>query len=103
MWIRSQSQTILINSDYIIVNDNDILAKTNSNSFLITIGTYSSEEKALKVLDMIQTTLMGKKTKTFYEFQKDKHITHNFFKSTENLVFKMPLDSEVELESETIL
>lgn len=103
MWIRSQSKTILINSDYIIVNDNDILAKTNSNSFLITIGSYSSHEKALKVLDMIQTAIMGKRTETTHDFKKDIHITHNYFNSDENLVFQMPLDSEVELESETIL
>ena len=96
MWIRSQSKTILINSDYIIVNDNDILTKTNSNSFLVTIGTYSSEEKALKVLDMIQSAIIGKRTTTLYEFENNKHITHNYFNSTENIVFQMPLDSEVE-------
>lgn len=96
MWIRSQSKTILIKSDYIIVNDNDILAKTNSNSFLITIGTYSSEAKALKVLDMIQTTLMGKKTEKRHYFQNNKYITFNYYDSVDNLVFQMPLDSEVE-------
>ena len=96
MWIRSQSKTILINSDYIIVNDNDILAKTNSNSFLSTIGTYSSEEKALKVLDMIQSAINGKKTETFTYFHKDMQIIHNSYDSPKNPVFQMPLDSEVE-------
>lgn len=97
MWIRSQSKTILINSDYIIVNDNDILTKTNSNSFLITIGTYSSEAKALKVLDMIQTAIMSKRTEKRHYFKNNKYITFNHYESLENLVFQMPLDSEVEL------
>ena len=96
MWIRSQDKERLMKTDYIIVNDNDILATPNSDSFLITIGEYSSQEKALKVLDMIQSAIMGKRTETTHDFKKDIHITHNYFNSTENIVFQMPLDSEVE-------
>lgn len=96
MWIRSQSKTRLIKTDYIIVNETDILATPNSDSFLITIGEYSSQEKALKVLDMIQTAIMGKKT-TRHGVSGTFIYTNNYFDSDENLVFQMPLDSEVEL------
>ena len=45
---------------------------------------------------MIQSAIMGKRTETTHDFKKDIHITHNYFDSTENIVFQMPLDSEVE-------
>ena len=96
MWIRSQDRTRLIKPDYIRINETDILATTYSDGFYVTIGTYSSEAKALKVLDMIQKAINGKRTTTLYEFENNKHITHNYFSSTENTVFQMPLDSEVE-------
>lgn len=92
MWIRSQSKTILINSDYIIVNDNDILAKTNSNSFLVTIGTYSSEEKALKVLDMIQNQINMNEE---FASQGENHNNKGSLRLIK-FVYQMPLDSEVE-------
>ena len=73
MWIRSQDKTRLIKPDYIRINGNDI--ETIRFDMLCTkIGEYSSEEKLLKVLDMIQKSIS----------------------SNENSVFQMPLDSEVE-------
>ena len=96
MWIRSQDKERLMKTDYIIVNDNDILATPNSDSFLITIGEYSSQEKALKVLDMIQSAIMSKRTEKRHYFQNNKYITFNYYDSVDNLVFQMPLDSEVE-------
>ena len=96
MWIRSKDKTRLIKPDYIIVDETDILATTYHEGFFVTIGSYSSHAKALKVLDMIQTAIMGKRTETTHDFKKDIHITHNYFDSDENIVFQMPLDSEVE-------
>ena len=96
MWIRSQDKTRLIKPDYIIVNETDILATTYHEEFFVTIGTYSSQEKALKVLDMIQSAINGKKTETFTYFHKDMQIIHNSYDSPKNPVFQMPLDSEVE-------
>lgn len=96
MWIRSQDKERLIKPDYIRVNETDILATTYSDGFYVTIGTYSSEAKALKVLDMIQTTLMGKRTEKRHDVSGTFIYTNNYFDSHENIVFQMPLDSEVE-------
>ena len=96
MWIRSQDKERLIKPDYILVDETDILATTYHEGFFVTIGTYSSHAKALKVLDMIQIAIIGKRTETTHDFKKDIHITHNYFDSHENIVFQMPLDSEVE-------
>ena len=99
MWIRSQDKTRLIKPDYIIVDETDILATTYHEGFFVTIGSYSSEEKALKVLDMIQSAIMSKRTEKRHYFQNNKYITFNYYDSVDNLVFQMPLDSEVK-ESE---
>ena len=86
MWIRSQDKIRLINSDYIIVYKNEIRASTNSDGFLITIGEYSSQEKALKVLDMIQECI---------EHNNSHHNARIGTPYLEYNVFQMPLDSEV--------
>lgn len=87
MWIRSQDKTELIKSDYIIVIKNEIRASTNSDGFLITIGEYSSQEKALKVLDMIQECI---------EHNNSHQSARIGIPYLEYNVFQMPLDSEVE-------
>ena len=90
MWIRSQSKTRLIKTDYIIVNETDILATPNSDSFLITIGEYSSQEKALKVLDMIQSQINMNE-----EFAAQGEEHNNGSIRLLKFVYQMPLDSEV--------
>lgn len=87
MWIRSQDKIRLIKSDYIIVNKNEIRATTQSDGFLVTIGEYSSQEKALKVLDMIQECI---------EYNNSHHNARIGVPYLEYNVFQMPLDSEVE-------
>ena len=87
MWIRSQDKIRLIKSDYIIVNKNEIRSTTQSDGFLITIGEYSSQEKALKVLDMIQECI---------EHNNSHHNARIGIPYLEYNVFQMPLDSEVE-------
>ena len=96
MWIRSQDKERLIKPDYIIVDETDILATTYHEGFFVTIGSYSSHAKALKVLDMIQSAIMSKRTEKRHYFQNNKYITFNYYDSVDNLVFQMPLDSEVE-------
>ena len=86
MRIRSQDKTDLIKSDYIVIIKNEIRASANLDGFLITIGKYSSQEKALKVLDMIQECI-------------DHNNSHQSARIgapyLEYNVFQMPLDSEV--------
>lgn len=70
MWIRSQCLAILVKAKQICINDGtDMWA----DGYLI--GEYSTEEKALKVLDVIQ-----------------KQIEYPY-----NEVFQMPADDEVEI------
>ena len=90
MWVRSQDKTVLIKCNNFSVECYTD-SKTNIKSFAIetieshngtytTLGTYSTEEKALKVLDMIQ-----------------KHIT-NMYIGTSNYMgkpFQMPANEEV--------
>ena len=92
MWIRSQSKTRLIKTDYIIVNETDILATPNSDSFLITIGEYSSQEKALKVLDMIQNQINMNEE---FASRGENHNNNGSLRLIK-FVYQMPLDSEVE-------
>lgn len=87
MWIRSQDRKDLIKTENISVVDCastfDIETDTKESTF--TLGEYSTEEKALKVLDMIQNRILSKDYSTTgigYPIIKDK-------------VFQMPQDSEV--------
>lgn len=86
MWIRSQYKTGIIKTDYIKVIKNEIRAKASSDGFLITIGEYSSQEKALKVLDMIQECI---------EQNNSHHSARVGIPYLEYNVFQMPLDSEI--------
>lgn len=86
MWIRSQYKTALIKTDYVKVVKNEIRAKASSDGFLVTIGEYSSDEKALKVLDMIQERI---------KYNNSHQNARIGIPYLEYNVFQMPLDSEV--------
>ncbi len=70
MWIRSQSLAVLVKTNEICIEDK---TKIWAEGYLI--GKYSTEEKALKVLD-----------------QFGEHLENPF-----RLVFQMPQDDEVEV------
>ena len=79
MLIRSQNKAILLNFSnstvvYIAKNDKDFVISSLGNENRYRLGKYSSEAKAMKVLDMIQ------------EADINGHID-----------FQMPEDSEVEV------
>lgn len=92
MWIRSQDKERLIKPDYIRINETDILATTYSDGFYVTIGTYSSQEKALKVLDMIQNQINMNEE---FASQGENHNNNGSLRLIK-FVYQMPLDSEVE-------
>lgn len=98
MLIRTQDKIAIVNLDniadiYTDINQNKAIQKkyeteikyhageTLNNRYL---GTYSSEKKALKVLDMIQKE---------YEAANEYIYQANFVK---NVVFEMPTDEEVD-------
>ena len=79
MLIRSQNKAILLNFSnltvvYIAKNDKDFVISSLGNENRYRLGKYSSEAKAMKVLDMIQEACIN------------GHID-----------FQMPEDSEVEV------
>ena len=70
MWIRSQSLAVLVKANEICIEN-----KTNIWAEGYLIGKYSTEEKALLVLDMIEKVSMY----------------------PGNTLFQMPVDDEVEV------
>ena len=79
MLIRSQNKAILLNFSnstvvYIAKNDKDFVISSLGNENRYRLGKYSSEAKAMKVLDMIQEACIN------------GHID-----------YQMPEDSEVEI------
>ena len=87
MWIRSQDGRQLLKPDRIFCEGGHISCDTSqwqSN----TIGEYSTEEKALKVLDMIQNEI-EESNYTYYD-------NKNFVALPQTRVFEMPKDEEVE-------
>ena len=89
MWIRSQGKALLIDADRFFVDE-----ESDGRSYIYVNGnpvaSYSTHEKAMKVMDMIQNAITG----TMFEFTdivRDCDLAgieiHN--------VFNMPQDSEV--------
>ena len=88
MWIRSQDRKKLLNaSDFHVVSS---LEGFGIISGLYALGYYSTEEKAMKVMDMIQNAITGTRFE-FTDIVRDCDLAgieiHN--------VFNMPQDSEV--------
>ncbi len=93
MWVRSQDKTALMNattfrmyysgnSGYRIYCDQKCICEEYTN-----LGTYSTKEKALKVLDMIQKTIIQNETVYAHIFKETGVKTYN--------IFQMPADMEV--------
>lgn len=81
LWIRSQDKENLINVNKIEITDFCDTYKSTIWGDDILLGKYSSKEKALKVLDMIQ------------DFIKNMYVGMTNYMGKP---FQMPLDSEVE-------
>ena len=97
MWVRTQNKLKIMDVRIItlIHEDNEyvILGATDSEAPLDELGSYSTPEKALKVLDNIQTHLLKgtQLTRVYNIFSEDYSDNYNI----ENKVFQMPKDSEV--------
>ena len=67
MWVRSQNKEMLINANNIrIISDSrsyDIICDFYDGDYYY-LGEYSTKEKAMKVMDMIQNAITG----TMFEF-----------------------------------
>lgn len=90
LWIRSQDRRILIKPDRIDIDDNLIVVwQNNYNCDEIYLGTYATKERALEVLDEIQSILGTNKLFELYSnigaFPDDFNKKYNYVE-----VYKMP-------------
>ena len=104
MLIRSQDKKMIINTDNLdaicIGNKNAISAYSGDISTRSTIAIYSTEEKAIKVLDMIQNTYERQAlfSIVYQDGMMFKLEKENGLLGAKNLispVFQIPQDSEV--------
>ena len=90
MWIRSQDKKQLVNA-------NDLYISTRGKGYCIStgkgndLGLYSGEDKAIKVLDMIQDFEIRHQANLLLAIYQESNDN-----AEENMVFQMPQDSEVE-------
>lgn len=88
MLIRSQDKRILINMNSVSsieVGDNELRIFADDGETIYDLGSYSTREKAMKVLDMIQEAYER------YEYEKVFKTGLTLFET-----FQIPKDSEVE-------
>lgn len=92
MWIRSQNKTKLLDVDNIRITHYakettyDIVTSPSTLEYT-KLGTYSTEEKALKVLDMIQETIIHNETVYAHAFSGSGVRDYD--------IFQMPEDEKV--------
>lgn len=89
MWVRSQDRKSLINcNEFYIVALFKIGYAINckTSTIVCELGNYSTQEKAMKVLNMIEDCIKDTIEKGRYDPAVDFY---------ERGVFKMPLDSEL--------
>lgn len=86
-WIRSQDKKRLVKCMFFEIGQKTptIYGYTINDCF--TLGTYSTEEKTLKVLDMIQETIIHNETVYAHKFSGSGVRDYD--------VFQMPNDEEV--------
>lgn len=60
LWIRSQNKEILMKICDIAIDKNKIVGYFDKETEYETLGIYSSKERALEVLDEIQSIIKGK-------------------------------------------
>lgn len=102
MWVRSQNKERLINVDTLEIQKvpkdyyNDNYRITGNG---LSIGTYTTKAKALKVLDMMQDqinfiktselkNITALETRYLYDYRSKKHFKNSF-------IFEMPQEEEL--------
>ena len=99
MWLRSQNKEMLINANNIrIISDShsyDIICDFYDGEYYY-LGEYSTKEKALKVMNIIQRQIVSRSES--YEIVRpvlESDPFEPYWKKRE-VVFQMPKDQEVE-------
>lgn len=90
MWIRSQNRMQLQNVKRFVIEQFKIGIYIVGDG--CTLGIYSTKEKALKVLDEIQHSIM-----TEHQYHTDEaNCTMRFFTKEYKEIYQMPKDKDVE-------
>lgn len=99
MWIRSQDKNYFIEVNafeikrtgnvYFVIGYH---TENSNDDIYWHFGNYSSEEKAIKVLDMIQDFEIRHQANLLLAIYQESNDN-----AEENMVFQMPQDSEVEV------
>lgn len=99
MWIRTQNKYILANANSFRICKDSIddwgyyAINGHYDRYEQELGIYSTKEKALKVLDEIQTSIM-----TEHQFRIDElNCTRNYFGKEYKEIYQMPQDEDVEV------
>lgn len=95
MWIRSQNRYALVNADKFSVSKEHKVFRIYSVNYFL--GEYSTEEKALKVMDMIQKQIAF--CSEGYEIVRPvlKNDPFEPYWRKREVVFQMPKEDEVEV------
>lgn len=91
MWIRSQNRMQLLDLNRFVIEQFEFGIYIVGNG--CTLGIYSTKEKALKVLDEIQHSIM-----TEHQYHTDEaNCTMRFFTKEYKEIYQMPFDEDVEV------
>lgn len=95
MWIRSQSKKVLLNVNQVTINntkdESEYYIHGYSERGIDILGAYSTEEKALKVLDEIQDAI---EDTFYYNIENLGCGSYALKKGCE--IYEMPQDEDVE-------
>lgn len=93
MWIRSQDLYTLIKCERLSIRESVSRSHCVIGNECVVLGVYSTVDKALKVLDEIQTSII-----TEHQFRIDElNCTRNYFGKEYKEIYQMPQDEEVEI------
>lgn len=96
MWIRSQSKKVLLNVNQVVINNtkdkSEYYIYVYSERGIDILGFYSTQDKALKVLDEIQRAVESAKV------YSTNRVSNFYSMSNEYVaVYQMPQDEDVEV------
>lgn len=92
MWIRNQRKNALVNINFLrVINDGNycLICGATADGYDCELGVYSTEEKALDVLDEIQELIEDKQFCKTYKEEFENFVLNNGVQ-----VYQMPQDEE---------
>lgn len=90
MWIRNQRKNALVNINFLrVINDGNycLICGATTDGYDCELGVYSTEEKALDVLDEIQELIADKQFCKIYKAEFENFVLNNCVQ-----IYEMPQD-----------